>query len=201
MKSIQIHQVDDYEGEDNPDPHPQPRNTAVIMPLLSFPNIKRLELAPPFTFSLDDGTLDRLGAWSQLETLDLGLELKCDETPGLLGLLSFAQHCPSLRYLRIFADATLNVPTAADILRIRRRGISNNSLRRLKLDNSPIIKAVVFASENLLSLIFPGLESVETHRGLRALWAEVEQLVPNLVPNRAAEEEYWASDISFQSMV
>ncbi|KAJ7119541.1 hypothetical protein C8R44DRAFT_853669 [Mycena epipterygia] len=54
--------------------------------------------------------LTRLGAWSRLETLDLGPELMRAEQPGVLGLVPFAVHYLRLRSLRIRDDANIDVP-------------------------------------------------------------------------------------------
>ncbi|KAJ7119527.1 hypothetical protein C8R44DRAFT_877952 [Mycena epipterygia] len=194
LKTMHIHRADSYQIYIDSEPGPQPRNTDVLVPLLSFPNLMHLVLQPSFAFSLDSDILGRLDVWSRLETLDLGPELKCDEQPGVLGLIPFAVHCRSLRSLRIFVDANINIPNIPVILRMRRNGIqSNNNLRWLTLDNSPINSSSVFATANLLSLIFPKLDNIMVTPGNGDLWAQVVQLVPNILPNRAGEADYWAS--------
>ncbi|KAJ7471882.1 hypothetical protein FB451DRAFT_1399184 [Mycena latifolia] len=178
MNTVCIYRATHYLAEPQV---PDAKNVEVIIPLFSFPNLTRLVLEPSFPFNLDSNTFSRLSAWSRLESLDLGRELKSDEKPGLLGLVPFAQYCPRLRILRIFVDATMNVPNMADILRIRRQEISNKSLLELNVDDSPINKESVFESANLLSFIFPKLQnvSIDIRRLVRRLGGEVDAWLAN----------------------
>jgi hypothetical protein len=144
--------------------------------------------------------------------LDLGKNLRV-ETPGILGLVPFAEHCRNLRHLTIFVDATENIPTDAHHLKIRKSGISNNRLRILDLGQSRVQDAVVFSSAYFISLIFPKLGNIITrpddeyredlfqsaaslaedeNHMRRKLWKRIEQLVPHLVSAHVAEEKYLA---------
>jgi hypothetical protein len=156
-----------------PEPDPEATDIADLIPPLLFPDLTSLILQCPFNLNLDNDTLRDLGAWSQLRHLDLGPRLKSTDKPGVLGLVPFAQFCPRLEFLRIFVDSTINVPSTAEALKIRRKGISSRTLRRLKLDESLINATCLFAAANLLSVIFPKLEEIPAVRSVHRLHAGV----------------------------
>ncbi|KAJ7736747.1 hypothetical protein DFH07DRAFT_966736 [Mycena maculata] len=123
----------------------------------------------------------------------------CFGTPGVLGLVPFAEHCPNLRSLTIFVDATAGVPTKDTFFRIKKTGISNPNLSHLDVGNSPIKRETVAVSSSFIAMLFPKLQSISAvNEETKELWAQVMQLVPTLTSVYAGYEEFLTSSPTTQ---
>jgi hypothetical protein len=119
--------------------------------------------------------------------------MHCQQTLGLSGLVSFAEHCPNLRQLPNFVAATVNVPTNREFFQVWSKGISNTFLTHLDVGRSPNNATTVAVAVSLLSLIFPSLQSVTPDGNSREVWAQVMQLAPTHASMNAGYEQYLAS--------
>ncbi|KAJ7060481.1 hypothetical protein C8F01DRAFT_1058566 [Mycena amicta] len=136
----------------------------ILRPLFCFGNITEVILKPPAGFLLDDSILSELArAWPNIVTLRLGSGSSVQVHPiaTLNALRFFAMHCKRLGDLTLAIDAS----TVPDFSVYRQLRASQNTLRRLNVEISPIGDPVAVA--RFVSGHFPAIDSVDTFRSWR----------------------------------
>ncbi|KAJ7697240.1 hypothetical protein B0H17DRAFT_1197639 [Mycena rosella] len=132
----------------------------ILSPLLSFPNLVRVDLVHPTGFDLDDIAVLRIArAWPRVELVWLkalnSTELRSRVT--LEGLYAFARFCPSLRRLAVTFDATV-VPQRRDSANKER--VAQSCLTSLDVALSHVTHP--HQTAQFLSTIFPRLAIIST---------------------------------------
>lgn len=190
-------------------PADQRLSYATIKPILTFPNLTSFELVHkfPLRITLDD-LEDLASKWPHLECLMLNAEplfLHEDAfTPDLRALVPFARHCPRLRSLGLYINATeAEIPSSHTSLK------PFNALHTLSLGTSEVRDTSAVAA--FLSRICPagcildmGLTwsefgpqddrslPIELRRSLQkrcSAWYAVQKLLPALIRLRQEERE------------
>ncbi|KAJ7049623.1 hypothetical protein C8F01DRAFT_727007 [Mycena amicta] len=201
-------------GDDITDPPDDTRAdyavTGEILRLLfCFRHITEVILQPPAGFLLDDSILSELArAWRNIVTLRLGTASSVQVRPiaTLNALRPFAKYCKRLSTLTLAIDAS----TVPDFGLDRKRPVSQETLRHLDVEKSPIGDSAAVA--HFVSGHFPAIESMDTFHSWRwdegdqyamerdeeeqeleyhKQWKEVEKMLP-LCKAVREEERHWA---------
>ncbi|KAJ7350926.1 hypothetical protein DFH08DRAFT_777220 [Mycena albidolilacea] len=151
----------------SPDQRIVPTETLGI--LFAFTNLTTIILKPFHGLELDDETMLRIArTWRRVEELRLAGPARVT----LAGIHSLARHCPDLRVLEIFLDAS-SVPVLDEIH-------PQTRLTILVPNESPISSPA--AVSIFLSSVFPGLQDIEVilpvnHNRTRRLWNKVDHFL------------------------
>ncbi|KAJ7174806.1 hypothetical protein C8R46DRAFT_990845 [Mycena filopes] len=136
-----------------------------IRPLLRFHALVHVSLSHAGGFDMDDGMVGDLArAWPCIESLSLSSDSACRLRPRvtLVGIRSFAAHCPALRVLDITFDAT-TIPDLLDAGKIVRQP----RLVSLRVAHSPVRESA--ATAVFLGAVFPSLNHIGTATGVTQL--------------------------------
>lgn len=156
-----------YRRVPSPDQRIVPTETLAI--LFAFTNLTTIILKPFHGLELDDDTMLRIArTWRRVEELRLAGPARVT----LAGIHSLARHCPDLRVLEIFLNAS-SVPVLDEIH-------PQTRLTTLVPNESPISSPAAVAT--FLSSVFPGLQDIEVvlpvdHNRTRRLWNKVDHFL------------------------
>ncbi|KAJ7209205.1 hypothetical protein GGX14DRAFT_566392 [Mycena pura] len=152
-------------GAPSPDQCIVPTETLAI--LFAFTNLTTIILKPFHGLELDDETMLRIArTWRRVEELRLAGPARVT----LAGIHSLARHCPDLRVLETFLDAS-SVPVLDEIH-------PQTRLTVLVPNDSPISSPAAVAT--FLSSVFPGLQDIEVvlpDNRTRRLWNKVDHFL------------------------
>ncbi|KAF7368288.1 hypothetical protein MVEN_00149800 [Mycena venus] len=165
--------------------------SATLRPLLSFPNLRFLDIFSPQGFSFDDDFLAAMAlAWPQIEQLIIGgRPPKKNPKPRVTALAVLSRNCPRLQHLSLTVDATQLQEDHSP----RRERVVQTALHSANFNDSAIESASEVAA--LLSSIFPSLKRVKSSsESYKEEWVEVRKLIPMFAKIRADEKQFWVQE-------